>query len=60
MVATLALVDFLEQPATFSRVDAALVHARDAGLAELIVDDGVGVGSTLDLRARTSSSGSLS
>ena len=49
MVATLALVDFFEQLSSFSRVDAALVHTRDAALVEVVVDDGVGVGSTLDL-----------
>ena len=49
VVSTLALVDFFEQPAAFFWVYAALVDARDVALIELFVNDGVGVGSTLDL-----------
>ena len=49
VVATLALVDLLEESASFLWVDAAHEDAGDAALVELAVDDGVGASPALDL-----------
>ena len=49
MVAALSLVDALKQPASFCRLDAALVDAGYAALVQLVVDDGVALGVTQHL-----------
>ena len=48
-MAALSLVDAFEQPASFCRLDAALVDADYAALLQLVVDDGVALGAAQHL-----------
>ena len=48
-MATLPSMDVCQQVASLLRVDAALVNTACTALVELVVDDGVGFGSPLNL-----------
>ena len=49
MMPTFSLVDLSEEFDPFSRLDAALEHPTYAAFVQLVVDDGVGLGPSLDL-----------
>ena len=49
VMAAFALVDFSEEFDPFSQLDATLEHATYAAFVKLVVDDGVGLGPSLDL-----------
>ena len=48
-MAALALVDLSEELDPFSRLDAPLEYATYAAFVQLVVDDGVSLGPSLDL-----------